>query len=287
MPHRDLTWPELVLHVLAHLESTAHLPSTLYSEAYVHAARERLGPASQRALDTDIEPLSSQLATHDELSRVQLLALLHPTLDAAQRLAHLDLASLPSDANTDVAIRDTLVAQCRVPAELLRCAVLLEADAFLCWPRPDLTVPERTLAARLRAFYQVAPRLERLAVRMLRVLELRGRLWPEMICVGIPSEKGQPSWNHVLWQAAHEATVSEVAERALRERRLVFEREMEHFAVALLARRAARSTTASGHEHWLARLAPHAAKWADAESLSDEGRDWLDGFPVHSLERSP
>jgi hypothetical protein len=141
--------------------------------------------------------------------------------------------------------------------------------------------------ARLPGLYPVAPRLRSLPVRMLRVLGMRGRLWRDMICVGIPLESGEPTLEHVLWQAAHEATVCEIAERAAREQRPLPEREVEQFSVALLARRARRSAAVTGHGRWLGRMAPEVAAWTDPRGLSDEGRNWLEGFPVDALERNP
>ncbi len=274
----DLAWSELVLHVLAHLSNTAELPSSLYAADYLRAATLHLGEVSERPLAADIAVLSSQLTTHEHLAGTQLVARLHPSLAAARRTQHLDLAALIPDADTDIAIRDCLLTQCPVTAELLRCAALLEAPHFQRWPLPHLEDQQRKLERVLPFFGVVAPRLRQLPVRMLRVLGLRGRAWLDAIWVGIPVPCGLPSWSHVLWQACHEATVLEVADGLQSEQPSISERSVERVAVALLARRAANAHLTSGHVSWLSRMAPETRVWTQVCSLSREERQWLDQF---------
>ena len=159
MPELDLVWPELVLHVLAHLESTARLPSSVCSEAYLSAARQHVGPVRERALGADIPVLAAHLTTHERLSAVQLLIRLHPTMAAARRSAHLPLGSLEDESETNTEVRDLLLGACPVAAELVRCAALLEADGFSAWPLPDRGELQDRLEQALPTLWPVAPRL--------------------------------------------------------------------------------------------------------------------------------
>jgi hypothetical protein len=272
----DLAWAELVLHVLAHLDSTSELPSSLHSEEYSRAAAQHLGPVSKRAIAEDIGLLSSQLTTHEQLIPLQLVARLHPSLAAARRTQHLELTALVADGDSDLTIRDYLLTECPVPAELLRCAALLEAPHFANWPLPDLTTRQQKLERVLPVFWVVAPWLRYLQVCMLRVLGLRGRAWPDAIWIGIPDNGQRPSWGHVLWQACHEATVLEVADRAYRNQSELGERSVERLAVALLSRRAANARLRSGHTSWLSRVSLPAREWAEEISLSGKERNWLE-----------
>ncbi|MGE5788965.1 MAG: hypothetical protein ACM3ZE_30530 [Myxococcales bacterium] len=265
----DMIWPELVFHVLAHLEDTAHLPSSLFDRAYVEMAKAQLGPVSGRALGKDLMVLSAQLTSHERLSRVQLIARLHPDLASAVRTARFDLSSLHGDGNTDLRVRDQLIRHCALEAELLRCAALLEADHFLRWPLPDLDAVARELEREIQHFLPVAPWLRSMRVRPLRVLGPRGRAFGDEIWVGIPNLTSHPSMAHVLCQAAHEATVVEVDARSHANQRTFSEREVEQIAVALFARRASNSNLAVSHRDWLSRWSPEVQTWAAARGLSD------------------
>lgn len=288
----DLVWPELVLHVLAHLEATAHLPSSLYDPDYVQAARLQLGPIESRALGQDLTALAPQLVNHELLSQVQLLVRLHPSLASAQGAAAFELCELDDPNESDLGIRDLLLAHCALPAELLRCATLLEAEAFLRWPLPELATIQARLDQGLPAFWSLAPRLRHSRVRPLRVLGYRGRVFSDEIWVGIPNANQGPSLAHVLCQAAHEATVLEVAERARFDRVRLTEREVEHVALALLARRARDGALAFEHGEWLRTLTPKAGEWASGAELPLGLQGWLERL-VHTplgleaLERRP
>lgn len=281
--HRDLLWPELVLHVLAHLEATAALPSTLYSAVYVQAARSQLGPIEARALGMDVGVLSSQLTTHGELSRVQLLTRLHPCLASALHLAAMPLAEFEMGAHCDLLIRDALLNDCPVAAELLRCAALLEASAFLRWPLPDIVELQAGVSQLLPQYWSIAPLLRTLPVHHLRVLGQRGRAWPDQIWIGIPDINEGPSLSSILWQAAHEATVLEVAARARQAPFQLSERAVEQIAVALMARRAKTCTSASGHDKWLSQLSSEVRDWTNPDVLPGEHRHWLDAIAFESL----
>jgi hypothetical protein len=272
----ELGWSELVLHVLAHLSHTAPLPASLYHADYLQEAERHLGSIFDRALGDDIAALTSQLTTHEQLTAVQLVARLHPSIAAARRTEQRALYALVDDGDADLVVRDYLVARCPVAAELLRCAALLELSHFLEWPLPNLELAQEKLERVLPVFCSVAPELRRRPIRMLRTLGQRGRAWSDAIWVGIPVECGSPSWGHVLWQACHEATVLEVADRAGDERRSISERDVERLAVALLARRAAKARMRSGHDSWLSRMTPETRLWTDAQSLSRRECEWLE-----------
>lgn len=275
MADADLLWAELVLHVLAHLESTAVLPSSLFDAAYLRTAREHLGPAEERDLGRELAPLAELFTNQSALCAVQLVARLHPSLSAALRVARQDLAALDDANATNLGVRTELLTTGAVAAELLRCAALLEADTFLHWPLPDTAILQSRVAAAMPALWPVAPKLRTTRVELLRTLGHRGRAWPDAIWVGIPQDGGEPSLNHVLWQAAHEAVVLEVAERSRAVGAQLSERGVEQCAVALLARRAEASALSEAHAAWLSRMAPEVRSWAAAESLSSEIQEWL------------
>jgi hypothetical protein len=301
----DLVWPELVLHVLAHLECTAHLPSSLYDPHYVVQARRQLGPPEARALDRDLAILAEMLDTHERLSQVQQLVLLHQSLESALEASTLELASLGARSGADLQLRDRLLRDCPVAAELLRCAALLEAETFVQWPLPERDPIQSQLDRAMPDFWSVAPWLRRVRVRPLRVLGYRGRAFPDEIWVGIPArdmspalvhdsphEAKRPSLAHVSCQAAHEATVLEVAQRATADHVNISEREVEQVAVALLSRRAQSSKLASIHVEWLQTWAPEVQAWASGEGLSAALVEWLQHlidtpFALDSVERRP
>lgn len=288
----DLDWAELVLHVLAHLAATAHLPSSVHDPSYVEASRRQLGPVQARALGQDLVVLGSRLVAHEVLSQVQLLTRLHPSLDCALRASSLELHALTDSASADLTIRDQLLSTCAIPAELLRCAALLEAEVFARWPLPDLELVQQRIEGSIADFWLIAPRLRRSRVRPLRVLGYRGRGFHDEIWIGIPDQDRGPSLVHVLCQAAHEATVLEVGERALHDQVSLTEREVEHVAVALLARRARGSPLLSVHREWLRLWDPETASWASGDELPGALRGWLERlvhtpFGLDPLERRP
>ena len=247
--HRS--WPELVFHLLAHVAVQA--PASVHDPVYVQWAASRLGPAEERTLGEDARVLARLLPSHQSLAAVQLLGWLFDDVEQARRCAETDLVDLPATA---VARPELLGPLCRLgaPLELLRCAAELEADAFSTLPPLELDAVAVEVAA--RGLLAVAPGLARAKIFCLRSLRLRGRVRAEEIFVGCPSGSGLgPTVDHVVWQAAHEATVVEVGERdswtvAWSER----ERRLEVQALELLAERAAAAGMAEAHGRWLAHL---------------------------------
>jgi hypothetical protein len=271
-----------VLHILAHLETTAHLPSSLYDPGYVALARRHLGDPAERALGADIEALSTHLVSHEGLIAIQPLLRLHPSLAAGLRGSQRSLLELDDDPGTNRAVRDALVEKAPLCAELLRCAALLEAETFVRWPLPDLTDVARRIRDALPAFWGVSPQLRCLPIRTFLALGMRGRAWPDEIWVGIPVESGEPSLEHVLWQAAHEATVLEVAQRTP-----LGERHIERLAVALMSQRATRSNMRPSYEQWLRNFDATVRDWANGTALSETDRQWLDGVALDPFEGTP
>ncbi|MCA9619080.1 MAG: hypothetical protein KC731_08660 [Myxococcales bacterium] len=236
---------ELVFHVLAHVAATAALPASVYDPRYVAFVAEALGPAEDRWLGEDARALGVMLRDHDALARVQLLAWLHDEVPVATIAA----APLTSLAEGEVA-RPELLAPliAEGPAvELLRCSVALEAEAQARLPVPVMD----DLGPALERVEAAAPSLARLTLVPLRALRLRGRVLGRSVLVGWPCAALDLSVEHVAWQAAHEATVREVASSAVG----IVERGVERVALALLATRAAEVGLADEHRRWLAHLA--------------------------------
>ena len=231
-------WAELVFHVLAHVRGTAHLPASVYDETYVSFVESHVGPAATRTLAEDAAALTAALPNHETLARGQLVARLFDSIESAMSHAATDLEDLGGAATT---LR--LVAR---GAELLRCAALLEADTFATLPAATRDLVE--LNAALEVTQRVSPTLADHKLMLLRPLRLRGRLFHDEIWLGAPDAVLGPSAEHVAWQAAHEASVGEVACAAHR----TAERGIEHIALVLMTERAADAGLADAHAHWLA-----------------------------------
>ncbi len=244
-PHR--TWPELVWHVLAHVHGTAALPASVFDPVYVQFVEHHAGPAHARPLGEDAAVLAALLADHEALARAQLTALLFESVEEAARAATTDLADLEASPGLVAALSPVTQA-----AELLRCAAWLEQPVLTLLP--PVPVPDATLVRALTDVLPACPRLARYPLVPVRSLRLRGRLMADAIWVGTPCRALALEPDHVAWQAAHEATVGEVAERA-RSHRGVTERDVEHVAVVLLAERARESGLDRAHARWLAHFA--------------------------------
>lgn len=247
-------WADLVFHVLAHAERTAALASSLVSPAYVAHAARILGPASGRALGADAALLGELLATHEQLAMVQGLAWLFDGIELARASADRDLAALSANDVSSGALL-ALLRDAGPAVELLRCAALLEAEAFARLPAPELD--RAALASALSVTQTAAPSLARHRVGICRALHQRGRVFGPSLLVGAPVPGSGPEIEHFAWQAAHEATVAEV-QRAARAGPHVGERAIEHAALVLLGRRARRVRLGDAHARWIAHLAPGA-----------------------------
>jgi hypothetical protein len=156
------------------------------------------------------------------------------------------LAWLFGDASLARAAAERDLADLGVPGgaeiEVLRAAAELELDAIEALGPVAI---DATLAAALAEVSPAAPALARCAVTLVRPLPRRGRALGTSILVGVPGVAGAKAW-HVAWQAAHEATVLEVAAATWL--------ETERRALALLRARARAAGLAEGHARWLATL---------------------------------
>ena len=259
------SWGQLVFHVLAHVRPVPEVPSSLYDERYVRAAEAELGPAEQRQLGRDLVDLSRVASDHARYARMQALAFLFDEVDRAQASAQAELHSL---SEHEVARSQLLPLLMRDEAwvELLRCAALLEARHYA---RLDPVVLERAALERcLVERLQVAPRLSSLRVRCLPALGLRGRAVAAEVWIGVPagSRSVGPTIDpaHLGWQAAHEATVLEVADVADPGSGLG-EREVEGVALCVLAARSQAAGVIPGYRSW-------SARWGVTPEHCDPGR---------------
>ncbi|MBI4699710.1 MAG: hypothetical protein HY744_00860 [Deltaproteobacteria bacterium] len=245
------SWPDLVFHVLAHVEATAALPASLFDPFYVRFAARHLGPAAGRQLGEDAAVLGRVLVTHELLARAQLLAWLFAGGEQAGACAERDLAQLRPDEVADPSLLAPLAAA--GPAvELLRCAAELERDAHGRLPPAELD--PGPFAQALERTAAVAPLLADCGVMPLRALRLRGRVRGREIWVGLPSDEPGPELDHVVWQACHEATVLELGEQAGASGERLGARAVEHAAVVLLAARARDAGREHEHARWLGHL---------------------------------
>jgi hypothetical protein len=250
VPMRDVDTGlvDLVYHVLAHVQGSAHLPASVYDATYVAWAQRHLGPASRRNLGRDLELLARSLSTHESLAAAQLLAFLFADVAQLQRAEACDLALLEEHHMSAPSLRPAVLSA-GVGAELLRAACELELAAHLTLPPVSLEIGSFSRA--IEAQHAVAPWLRRSAVVPVRSLRLRGRVVRSVIWVGAPESCDGPSLEHVAWQASHEATVMEVSTHFAH--RLDHD-VLEHTAIVLLARRAERAARAHAHRQWLSHL---------------------------------
>jgi hypothetical protein len=244
-----LRWADLVFHVLAHVRATAHLPSSNYDSTYVRYAQRFLGPAEQRVLGEDAVVLGRVTSSHDSLSSLQLLAWLYASIERAEACAASTLEDLGSD-DVDAPELLTVLQRTGPAVEILRCAALLELESWSTLPAVDIGGSE--LQSCLDLTSGAAPHLERCRVRVVRSLRLRGRVRRREIWVGAPSQPLALSSEHAAWQAAHEATVSEVAEVMAAMGRQATFRGVEHVAVVLLAERSRVAGMEGDHAQWFA-----------------------------------
>jgi hypothetical protein len=232
-------WAELVFHVLAHVRGTAGLAPSLYDAEYIAQCEAVLGPASERVLGEDATVLANAMPTHGLLAVGQLLAWLFASPERAAQCADRDLAALaPADVDRPEFLHH--LAALGAPVELLRAAALLEQPSHARLPPPQLDFEK--LSETLRRVEPLAPLLGGMRVSVSRALRLRGRVVGDELWVGLA-----PSIEHMGWQAAHEATVSEVMERGA----TISHDAVERRAVALLRERAERAGQGGSHRRWL------------------------------------
>lgn len=236
------SWLALVFHVLAHLDA-ATLPASVHRPEYIRYVETQLGPASNRALGQDLAVLRPLLGSHARYAQLQLLAWLYTNVESALADADRDLSELDVTPATRALL--TTLQALSPAAELLRCAALLEAPHFA--QLQPLAFDPEPLQIELQQALRAAPWLRGYPVRRVDSLTRHGRVYGRQIWVGTPHRAVAVAADHVAWQAAHEATVSEV--RSKQPQRP--EREVEGEAIALLQSHAARAGLQPAYTRWL------------------------------------
>jgi len=255
-----------VFHVLAHVASGAHLPSSLFDPAYCAFAERHLGSPVTRALGSDIEVIGRLVTDHGALAALQALAWAFHDGEQAARVREKELASLSEGDVADAAWLDAL--HRGGPAmEVLRAAAELEAPSFARLPPVDSDGEDLTRA--LAEVAPCAPHLAVLRVATVRSLRLRGRVARGVIWVGAPGREPPLSVEHAAWQACHEATVDEVGVALASGG--ASERTVEHAALVLLALRASDHGRAAEHARWYATFGGRAPA-LDAAALPADVR---------------
>lgn len=240
-------WAELVFHVLAHVRSAA--PASVYDPAWVafvagHSSRHR-------TLHEDVALLEAASMSHDTLAEVQLLAWLFESTERTVSIAELPLEELrPSQVDAPEVLGQLVRSRHRAAIEVLRAAAELEAETFARLPpaRHDGGAIARAFAHASRA----APWMSVCRIEHVRPLRLRGRVRERRVWIGLPCAELGPSAEHVAFQAAHEATVTEISERARASSVRVSYLPLEQSALFVLRERAARVGLAEQHARWLA-----------------------------------
>jgi hypothetical protein len=134
------------------------------------------------------------------------------------------------------------------PAELLRAAAELEAPHHARLPAE--AVDEAALSSWLARAASAAPGLNTSRLKYLRSLTIHGRAVPPAIYIGVPSTELGVEISQVAVQAAHEATVLEVAAAARAAQVPLSEREVEHAALVAFAERAPPARLGDEHARW-------------------------------------
>jgi hypothetical protein len=258
-------WADLVFHLLAHVPSAT--AASLFDTAYTGFASRHLGAAKERQLGEDVPALAALATEHHRYAALQGLAWLFSSIEEAEGLRERELGTLHDRDVTDGALLRDLCAL--GPAvEVLRCAAELEAEAHA--RLPPLVADTKALVEALERVARAAPVLPTYRIGIVRSLRLRGRVRRDEIWIGAPSEDPGPELAHVAWQAAHEATVGELARRL--EPAVGDPPLLERAALVLLAERAARAGLAPEHSAWFSHFGlPQAALAPD--SLPEAWRD--------------
>ena len=253
MPHVDRLaplWAEAVLHVLAHVDARG-LAASCHDVRWVAWAEQHLGCAADRSLEQDARVLAGVLTTHEQLAAAHALAWAWNDEAQVRAAAGRDLSQL---GEADVADAAALATARDVGpgVEVLRAAAELELPLLAVTRASCIDVV--ALEAELTEVRAAAPELARARVALARPLARRGRAWRGSILVGAPGVAGAQV-AHVAWQAAHEATVLEVARSAswLARQARGFE-AVERTALGLLRSRARRVGLADEHGRWFATL---------------------------------
>jgi hypothetical protein len=243
-------WADLVFHVLAHVQGGRRFASSLEDPLYRGFCERHLGPADARSLGEDARHLSQVLTSHEVLARLQWVAFLFDDVRAAGSVGARELTELVTDLPegkagvNPAALRG--LSGVETQAELLRAAAELEAPYHARLPSGQ--VEGEALLPWLSRVAPAAPRLSTLRVEYLRALTRHGRVVTPVVYVGVPSLELGVEAARIAVQAAHEATVVEVAETARDAGIPLGERQVEHAALVVFAERAGRAP-GLGEEH--------------------------------------
>ncbi|HEX6276398.1 MAG TPA: hypothetical protein VFZ53_25330 [Polyangiaceae bacterium] len=260
-------WADLVFHVLAHVSSST--PASVYDPAYVEFAARYLGAPEARPLGADVRALAAFATNHARYAALQGVAWLFASIEEDERTRERDLSALGAADVADPALLGAL--RGIGPAvEVLRCAAELEAEAHARLPAFELD--RATLEVALESVGRAAPALAGYRLGIVRSLRLRGRVRDGEIWIGAPGAEPGPELFHVAWQAAHEATVDELA-RTLETPR-ADDRPVESAALVLLAERAAGAGLADEHAAWFS----HFGLDRSVLELSSQPSPWRDGI---------
>jgi hypothetical protein len=260
-------WAELVFHVLAHVRATAGLAPSAYDPAWIAFVERHRGPSSSRSLAEDSELLGRTAITHGALAELQLLAWLFEDASRAKACTSRTLDQLADADVDDIAVLHLLRAPERVvAAEILRAGAELEQETYEALPPPD----REPLV--LDAVIAIVPWLSRFAIETIRPLRIRGRVRGDRIFVGVPDRALGPSAEHVAFQAAHEATVSEVQRRARAARLSLSHGSLEHAALIVLRERSIALGEEAAHRRWISHFAniPELAEGARERLLRSD-----------------
>lgn len=235
-------WNELVFHVLAHVR--ADVPSSVYDAEWVAFAN-----VGDPLFLEDVARLEAMRLTHEALAEVQLLAFLFESVARAERVADRALAELAPEDVDDPRLLSALMASPALPVvEVLRAAAELAREAY-----EDLRAPRAlSMDQALMRVAEAAPHLSRCRLEQVRPLRLRGRAIGRRVWVGLPCATLGPSAEHVAHQAAHEATVVEVAERARALGLVPAFLPLEQCALLAFRERARAAGLGDEHARWLA-----------------------------------
>lgn len=195
---------------------------------------------------SDVGTLSEATRSHDVLARLQAIAWLFDTEEQCARARDRDLEEL---TGRDVASVEALavVQSLGAIAEVLRAASEIE----LLRIEPALSAEDRqpidaAIGEALSRVLVAAPSLLGFHIGLVPALGLRGRVLGRSIFVGSPPI-ADATPEACAWQAAHEATVSEVSSTGS----FI---EVERRAIGLGRSRARRAGLVDSHARWLSGL---------------------------------
>ncbi|MFO0681662.1 MAG: hypothetical protein U0234_06410 [Sandaracinus sp.] len=230
----------LALHGLAHLPLAG--VASLYDATYVGWARAALGVGAVEPLAEDAPRIAAEVNRAGAELTLSWLPRLHRDLDAALRVAAIDLADLGEPDVADPQALRVLRAIDPVGVEWLRADLALIARAFDAARKAhDL---ERACERLSRALELAPSALRPEVVRVDRALGRRGRAYSDAVWVGAPDASERDAETIAVVALHEEAVRRAPGDHAHREWR----------ALLTLARGLEGSALAPAHAAWLATL---------------------------------